>query len=123
MGFDHAYINAILGIVAGKHRDLYAPRPNGEPYVPDNSESVRHHIGIVQALKRHLYTTPSYREAGFFLTPEDIEAGNSMLPCWRLDKLYESGHREYKDLAIEICSLHINDPKWPKYMTNMLCQN
>ena len=24
MGFDHAYINAILGIVAGKHKGLYA---------------------------------------------------------------------------------------------------
>ena len=93
MGFDHAYINAILGIVAGKHKGLYIPRPNGEPYVPDqSSEKVRNHIDMTMALKRHLYTTPSYKEAGFHLSEEDIADDTSMLPCWRIDTSYNSGH-------------------------------
>ena len=46
-----------------------------------------------------------------------------MLPCWRLDVLYECGHQPYRELAIEITGLHINDPKWPAFMTAWLCQN
>ena len=61
MGFDYAYINAILCIVAGNNKSLHLPRANGEPYVPDfNVENVKSHIQLVRALKRHLFTTPAF---------------------------------------------------------------
>ena len=46
-----------------------------------------------------------------------------MLPCWRLDVLYESGNQELKEMAIEITGIHITDRKWPKLMTHFICQN
>ena len=78
---------------------------------------------MTMALKRHLYTTPSYKEAGFHLSEEDLADDTSMLPCWRIDTFYNSGHQPYKELAIELAGLHINDPKWPPLMNHMLCQN